>query len=441
MSCQTQKSAQNDNPEQTPPPSNNIDDKGNKQPNQPRTQDPINQPIPQKPNDPEKGDNKQPSQPPKDSGNSEIKDNKEITEPPKDDSSKIDDSKDNPAQGQDQKTEEFSKIRIGHWNVLNQAGNIDAKTEALAKIIHYNKLSLVGLTEIQGENSYAGVENIIKKLQEYDPNGLWRFILSENNFGKGRESQKERIGIIYKSKLLEQVPLAGYTATQNPYDLGMAYPNPEVVSHTNKAKKHVYSRPPYGAKFRVKNSYKNDFSVVFAHFDSPGAKKKAGEESARNGFKAQGEFEINDALETKAVMDWFDQKDGNNNDLFFMGDTNIKSPNGPKAFDPLIKSGYSSLLDQEDKTSLGTNENNPWSQPYDKIFYKGDLKTSNAQKYDIFKVFEQGVLNEQEWKNKINQETKTKLSESSPLIKWVRKISDHTLVFVDLDVDKPDVDN
>ncbi|MGZ9428563.1 endonuclease/exonuclease/phosphatase family protein [Mycoplasma sp. AC157] len=326
----------------------------------------------------------------------------------------------------------FDKIRIGHWNILNHTGKQDWKNEAIAKIINHENLSLVGLTEvtIDNENNELAVSKIIEKLKEYDPDGDWKYLLSPKLFGKGKESQQEYIGIVYKNKFLEPIPFAGYQNNKNPY-LGIPYPNPEFTSYFNKKEKTVYARPPYGAHFRVKNQKHNDFTVVFSHFDSPGQKR--GVEPAASGYSGQGQFEINEAKELKNVLNWFDLQDGKNNDIFFMGDTNIKENNGAKAFDLTIKAGYKTLLDWNLETSLGRSRQ--WSEPYDKILYKGDLKTSNAQRFDIFSVFKKNIIEEKEWKKKVD-----KKPSKDNLQNWILKISDHTLVYTDLDVSKDDID-
>ncbi|UWD34364.1 endonuclease/exonuclease/phosphatase family protein [Mesomycoplasma molare] len=331
--------------------------------------------------------------------------------------------------------ENFSLIRIGHWNVLNQTGKSEWKNEAIAKIVQSQNMSLVGLTEItiDDETKEKAVSEIIKKLKEYEPNADWSYILSPKLFGKGRESQQEYIGIIYKNKLLEPIPFAGYNQNKNIY-MGIPYENPEFISEFS-GKKIVYARPPFGAKFRVKNDKKNDFTVIFSHFDSPSNSASKGEGKA-SGFSGQGEFEVSEALQLVEVLKWFDEKDETNDDIFFMGDTNIKTKNGAKAFAPSLKKGYKTLIDWDLKTSLGKRKK--WSEPYDKMIYKGDIETSKADRFDIFKVFENGILNEKEWKNKLEQDGKNPKNDT--LLDWVNKISDHTMTYVDLNVFNEDVD-
>ncbi|WGI36685.1 hypothetical protein QEG99_00145 [Mesomycoplasma lagogenitalium] len=222
--------------------------------------------------------------------------------------------------------------------------------------------------------------------------------------------------------------------------MGLVYENTSYNSIFQENQQLNYVRPPYGMKFRVKNEKQNDFTVVFGHFDSPGRKAKAGEVSAK-GFSGQGNYEIEEALNLINVMNWYDQKDGNNNDLIFMGDTNIKKKNGNKAFKNLLNSGYTSAMDMEELTSLGRT--NLWSEPYDKMFIKSDLTSMNGQKFDIYSIFSH-IEDEIKWKEEVNAQSKAnktkEIEENASLNEWVKKVSDHTFTFLELNVSNQDND-
>ncbi|VEU68461.1 MnuA family membrane nuclease [Mycoplasmopsis pulmonis] len=316
----------------------------------------------------------------------------------------------------------LNKIRLGHWNVLNQSGNTPTKNLAISKVILHNKLDLVGLTEMTNEN---GVKTIINELNK-SSSDKWNYIVSQKKRGTtGSSGQAEHVGIIYKENKLTLEPFDDQEKSK-----GKFYENKLWDDPFKKGQKIDYVRPPFGAKFSTKGNVKNDFSVVFVHSDSPGVSiTKANKEENASGYAGQGHKEVAEALRTKEVMEYFDSIDGVNNELFFMGDTNIKVGNEAKAFKPLLQSGYKSLIKdvKENSTSLAQRWGE-YANTYDKIFYKGDLKVENSKFYDLWKVFDDKILNKEEFKKAIDKNSK-----NNSEIYYVRSaISDHTLIWTDL---------
>lgn len=129
-----------------------------------------------------------------------------------------------------------------------------------------------------------------------------------------------------------------------------------------------YVRPPIGAKFKLKNSDK-EFILNVSHFDSPGASSSNNE--LESSISGQGQQEINEAYNIDKVMDWFKENMKSQN-IFFMGDTNIKLNNQNKAFNVLTlqEKGYSFLFnDTKDYASSLSTTYNTFANPYDKVIY------------------------------------------------------------------------
>ncbi|WP_165001329.1 endonuclease/exonuclease/phosphatase family protein [Mesomycoplasma neurolyticum] len=330
-------------------------------------------------------------------------------------------------------------LKIAMWNVLNLYPNSkETKLEALAKIIIHENLSLVGLTEVQGEKkrntidpneidlkAKKSTENLINKLNSIDTVKDWDYVISPKLAAPGKDSQMESVAIIYKNKYLKPIPFVGYENLDHKL-LGAKYHNTPWQSRLKVSnEKSQYIREPFGAKFQVKNKHQNDFTIVVGHFDPPGSKDKRGEKNAGSGFAGQGNFEIEEAFQTPEVMQWFDSIDGKNDDLFFMGDTNIKLKPGLKAFERLEKTGYKNLIPiSEGGTTLNGSSTNFTENPYDRIFYKGNIPYTKVGKFkELAQINESGILGNLE-------------------IKSIRDdISDHTLVYVELKVDEKDVDD
>lgn len=310
-------------------------------------------------------------------------------------------------------------VRIGHWNVLNLGWNSRSsektaeRIDAIAELIYYQNMNLVGLTEIKNE---AAVERIISALNILDPESKWKMIVSPLSTSiTGTRGQAEHVGIIYQSKLLNPVPFENSSTVGSFYE-NSTWSNPFIKTLKQQIN---YVRPPYGAKFEVKSNGE-DFTVVYSHNDSPGSKRgKPNDVSgSKYGFPRQGMQEVSEAYRAKEMMEWFDSIDGENKELFYMADTNIHLGNEAKAFGPLINSGFKSIYpeSEENKTTLRTDAKS-YASPYDKMFYRGKLELSNANKMEIIKLFESKKL-------------------KSKFLRNARDISDHAMTFVDLKVTK-----
>lgn len=146
-------------------------------------------------------------------------------------------------------------------------------------------------------------------------------------------------------------------------------------------------------------------------------------------------------------MDFFDKQNGDDSDLVFMGDTNIKyyrdahthTSIKKNPFQSLITAGYEELLDPSQNSSATSLSNQAtmatddrvsgrlYVNPYDKIFAKTSQLIPGSQKrYDIASIFSRGVVDANDFYG--NE------------VKNVTKVSDHTLVYADYDMEKADTD-
>ncbi|WNM13614.1 endonuclease/exonuclease/phosphatase family protein [Mesomycoplasma ovipneumoniae] len=355
--------------------------------------------------------------------------NSDQTSPQKDLSSSVGETQ---KQNQNQeKTQEPKKnlqkdkvqsIRVGFWNVLNYTNKSrnpnSAKTYALAKVINSSGSDAVGLAEI---TSTGDGTDIVKELEKLNPSAGWKQITT-NKYGK--KNQEEKYTFLYKSSLLETINFEG---SSNPYLI-------------QDGKNLTWARPVAAVKFQTKTNIKNDFTLAIGHFDAPGASSNRNEKAdseARN----QGEQEANEARDLVNVLTEIDKKDGANNEVIFMGDTNIRGENTDKLFKSTLES-YRLLLDKDEKTSLSSKYFGQYANSYDKIFYKGDLKTKNAKKYELYSIFEKNTVNLEEYDKMRKQDgrsVKYKLDDPKD-INRIRGISDHTMVYFDLELSESDND-
>ncbi|CAM9119130.1 endonuclease/exonuclease/phosphatase family protein [Mycoplasma marinum] len=301
--------------------------------------------------------------------------------------------------------DDSKEYKIGFWNVLNDGKDKGFKNKAIAKVIKYTKMTLVGLAEI---DDTVAVKTIAEYLSEYTQNP-WKAIYTKKKSGASDAgpSVKEDYGFVYRSDLYTP---ENFENTQTP---GQIYSNPI----TNKME---YQRPPYGVKFKTK---KSEFTAVITHLDGPGKNNKRHEKKDHHG---NGYQEVWEAQRTKEVMEWFDSLDGKNKNMIFMGDTNIKTSYNNEPFIPLIKSGYKPLLKTGKgfETSLGKTKNK-YSNTYDKIFT--NIKNAhNGNHYPLYNVFQDKILVESEFRKEIMaaRQTQYKNIISSG-------ISDHCPVFAD----------
>ncbi len=201
----------------------------------------------------------------------------------------------------------------------------------------------------------------------------------------------------------------------------------------------TWARPVAAVKFQTKTNIKNDFTFAIGHFDAPGNKSKSRNEKIDSEASGQGEQEANEARDLANVLTEIDKKDGPNNEIIFMGDTNIRTENTDKLFKSTLES-YRLLLDKDEKTTLSSKDFGEYANSYDKIFYKGDLKTKNAQKYNIFSIFEKNVVDLEQYDKMRKKDGRSiNYKTTNPKdINRIRGISDHTMVYFDLELNESD---
>ncbi|WP_010321483.1 endonuclease/exonuclease/phosphatase family protein [Mesomycoplasma ovipneumoniae] len=322
--------------------------------------------------------------------------------------------------GKNLEKDNTQSIRVGFWNVLNYTNKSkdpnSAKTYALATVINSSGSDVVGLAEII---STGDGTDIVKELEKLNPSAGWKQITTDKY---GKTNQQEKYTFLYKSSLLETINFEGKS-------------NPYLIQD---GKNLTWARPVAAVKFQTKTNIKNDFTLAIGHFDSPGANNNRKEKSDSEASK-QGEQEANEARDLVNVLTQIDEKDGPNNEIIFMGDTNIRGENAEKLFKSTLVS-YRSLLDKDEKTTLSTKNFGEYANSYDKIFYKGDLKTKNAQKYDLFPIFEKNVVDLEKYDQMRKQDKKSaNYKAGDPKdIKRIRGISDHTMVYFDLELSESD---
>ncbi|WP_341495126.1 endonuclease/exonuclease/phosphatase family protein [Mesomycoplasma ovipneumoniae] len=312
-------------------------------------------------------------------------------------------------------------IRVGFWNALNYTNKSKkntntAKTYALANVINSSGSDVVGLAEITTTGDGA---DIVKELEKLKPSAGWKQMTTRKY---GKKNQEEKYTFLYKSSLLEMINFEG---NSNPYLIQ------DGINLT-------WARPVAAVKFKTKTNIKNDFTLAIGHFDAPGASKNR-KEKADSEASNQGDQEAGEARDLVNVLSKIDEKDGPNNEIIFMGDTNIRGENAEKLFKSTLKS-YQSLLNKDEKTTLSSKEFGEYANSYDKIFYKGDLKTKNAQKYDLYSIFDKSIVNLEKYDKMRKQDGRsTNYKTTDPKdINRIRGISDHTMVYFDLELSESD---
>ncbi|ATP59825.1 endonuclease/exonuclease/phosphatase family protein [Mesomycoplasma dispar] len=314
-------------------------------------------------------------------------------------------------------------IRIGFWNVLNYSNKSvrsknTAKTYALAQVINSSGVDLIGLAEI---TTTGDGTDIVKELEKVNPDAKWKQ-LTTGQYGK--QNQQEKYTFLYKSSLLETINFENLN--NNPYLI-------------QEGKNLTWARPLAAVKFKTKTKINNDFTLAIGHFDAPGAKSKRGETSDPESSQ-QGSQEAGEARDLINVLNGIDEKDGKNNEIIFMADTNIRAINSKKLFESTLNS-YRSLLSHNESTTL-SNTFGSYANSYDKIFYKGDLTTKNAQKFDIFSIFNKKIVDMTKYDQMRKKDgRKTKYAPNNPNdIDRIKGISDHTMVYFDLELNENDRD-
>ena len=303
-------------------------------------------------------------------------------------------------------------LRWGHWNICN-LGNLpkhQVHANLIANWLASYDIDVMGLTEVE---SMQGLEEIVKKLNEFKKTKKFKHITSKRLKGSyAGYNQAEYTSIIYNSAKLE---VKDFTNGKK----GFSYQEKFKSKWRDDCE---YARPPFGALFEHKNSSRK-FTFVFNHFDGPGINPKINEVSS--GYGGNGSQEVAEAMHLRKVLDKFDELDGDNENIFFGGDTNIKLGNQRKgAFGDIEQKGYKSLFKDEEKykSSLGTNFN-VYSQPYDKLFAKTKFQTIGSYIYKLWDIEKDKEL--------LNKCKDLGLSYDSNPYKWRAQISDHCPVYSD----------
>ncbi|WP_318053124.1 endonuclease/exonuclease/phosphatase family protein, partial [Mesomycoplasma ovipneumoniae] len=317
-------------------------------------------------------------------------------------------------------------IRVGFWNVKeytnkSKKNTNTAKTYALASIINSSGSDVVGLAEITTTGDGTDIVNELEKLNSA---AGWKQ-MTTNEYGK--ENQQEKYTFLYKSSLLEMI---NFEENSSPY----------LIQDGIKLEK--WTRPVAAVKFKTKTNIKNDFTLAIGHFDAQGkynGKNKKRKEEADSKAPKQGQQEADEARDLANVLNEIDKKDGLNNEIIFMGDTNILTENTEKLFESTLKS-YRLLLNKDEKTTLPSKGFGEYKNSYDKIFYKGDLNTKNAQKYELYSIFENKIVDLEKYDEMRKQDKKpTKDKSHNPKdIERIRGISDHTMIYFDLELSESD---
>lgn len=329
----------------------------------------------------------------------------------------------------------FKNINIGFWNVLNYSNTSLSKayfkTQALASVIFNQKYDLVGLVELKGSNN-THLDELIKLLnkqsQKISSHDRWAYRVSDkymSNPSYTKRGDGEFAGFLYKTNKLEPIKF-------NDGSIGKIYENPEFKETPFGGSVKHYSRPPYAMKFKIlDNSLKNnDFTYIIDHFDSPGKKRGSNKEVS---FEGAGSSELNEAHNLQYVFDYFNELDGENDDLFFAGDTNIKERNHNEAFSWLSKnSAYKNVFEpnNENKTSLSTSINK-YANSYDKIIHRSKLKYINPKIFKLYDFVNNGFLYKNinslnDWMQYVKSSSSKKYKSNSGYI--IRGISDHSPV-------------
>ncbi|WP_425294389.1 MnuA family membrane nuclease, partial [Mesomycoplasma ovipneumoniae] len=319
-------------------------------------------------------------------------------------------------------------IRVGFWNILKYTNKTNSnkqsnstKTFALATVINTTGSDVVGLAEI---TTTGDGTDIVKELEKLNPSAGWKQITTDKY---GKKYQQEKYTFLYKSSLLETI---NFEEKSNPY----------LIQEGINLKE--WARPVAAVKFKTKTNIKNDFTLAIGHFDAPGqyrGKNNDRKEKADREASGQGDQEANEARDLVNVLAKIDEKDGPNNEIIFMGDTNILTKNTEKLFESTLKS-YRLLLDKDEKTTLSSKNFGEYANSYDKIFYKGDLNTKNAQKYDLYSIFENKIVDLEkydEMRKQDKRQPKKKLGGPKD-IERIKGISDHTMVYFDLELSESD---
>lgn len=214
---------------------------------------------------------------------------------------------------------------VASFNTL-RLGKNEKDYELTAKILA--GFDLVGLIEVMNQE---GVEDLITALEKVT-NTKWSYHISP--YPVGKSSYKEYFAYVWKDDRVTPLKVRGY------------YPNEDKI----------FSRPPYGADFKIDNI---DFTFVLAH----------------SIFGKTEKVRRREAFRIEEVYEYFQDLDPIENDVIIAGDFNLSALD--EAFENFLKhrDEITYTLDPRIKTTLGASK---LASSYDNMFiskkYTGEFE-------------------------------------------------------------------
>lgn len=255
------------------------------------------------------------------------------------------------------------KIYISSFNTL-RLGKVRKDYNYIARAIL--PFDIVGLVEVMNKK---GLQILVDELNFLDKDNRWRYFLAP--YPVGTKEYKEYYGYVYKENKVKFLKSLGY------------FPD----------KKNDFIREPFAANFKIKNF---DFTFVLIH-------------SIYGKKVSQRQLE---ASLLPKVYDYFQEKNGSENDVLIAGDFNL----------PATDIGFENLLSHKDKIIYTINPLNikttigkkGFANSYDNIFL--------SKKYTSEFKGESGAIDI----------TKDNFKKTR------REVSDHLPVFIVIDAEKDD---
>ncbi len=348
----------------------------------------------------------------------------------------------------------LNDIRVANWNLKNFMGDKN-RTTAMANIIANQGITLLGAEEVDKASALYDLAAELNKIMGLNSWRVTASKLSKDGLDGGKKIPMggagtwEYYGFVYDSRIVEAKPFENKTQSIGDLYENKFEENQYLVKLNAPNTKSAFTRPPFGAEFETSNG--KDFTAVIAHLDSPGSKSKVGKcleknASAKSGkptyegmldskhrkyktsnHKPMGTQELFEAEHIKNVMEYFNNINGSDEDMVFMGDTNIPDIQGGQTpFQNLIDKNYRTLFNsslESSKTSMSfraTDKSKLYSNPYDKIFTNSPLFGNKGVRYDM------------------NQASSIVDKKALSIYKPgdLTKISDHTMVYATLDSNK-----
>lgn len=214
---------------------------------------------------------------------------------------------------------------VASFNTL-RLGKNEKDYELTAKILA--GFDLVGLIEVMNQE---GVEDLVTALEKVT-NTKWSYHISP--YPVGKSSYKEYFAYVWKDDRVTPLKVRGY------------YPNEDKI----------FSRPPYGADFKIDNI---DFTFVLAH----------------SIFGKTEKVRRREAFRIEEVYEYFQDLDPIENDVIIAGDFNLSALD--EAFENFLKhrDEITYTLDPRIKTTLGASK---LASSYDNMFiskkYTGEFE-------------------------------------------------------------------